>query len=79
VASPFIRSYAVIQALPSDPKALRRALRERGVGSLTIMGRSTGIEPEALRKRLDLDGPNPATIVLAVSQGRRVTLLVAPR
>ncbi|CAB4947505.1 MAG: SAM-dependent methyltransferase [Actinobacteria bacterium] len=79
VASPFIRSYAVIQTLPSDPKALRRALRERGVGSLTIMGRSTGIEPEALRKRLDLDGPNPATIVLAVSQGRRVTLLVAPR
>jgi hypothetical protein len=65
--------------LPSEPKALRKALRERGVGALTIKGRSTGIEPEALRKRLRLDGPNPATIALVVIQGRRVTLLVVPR
>jgi hypothetical protein len=78
VASPFIRSFAVEEMLPSDPKSLRRALRVRGVGALTIKGRSTGIDPEALRKRLDLDGPNPATIVIAVSQRRRVTLLVAP-
>lgn len=79
VSSPFIRGYAVAEMLPSEPKALRKALRERGVGALTIMGRSTGIEPEALRKRLGLDGPNPATIALVVSQGRRVTLLVVPR
>jgi len=78
VTSPFIRSFAVIEALPSDPKSLRRALRERGVGALTIKGRLTGIDPDALRKRLDLDGPNTATIVIAVSQRRRVTLLVAP-
>ena len=79
VTSPFIRNFAVIEALPSDPKSLRLALRERGVGALTIRGRSTGIDPEALRKRLDLDGPNPATIVIAVNKGRRVTLLVTPR
>ena len=79
VTSPFIRSFAVKEMLPSDPKSLRRALRERGIGALTIKGRSTGIDPQALRKRLDLDGPNPATIVIAVSQGRRVTLLVTPR
>ena len=78
VTSPFIRNFAVIEALPSDPKSLRLALRERGVGALTIKGRSTGIDPEALRKSLALDGPNTATIVIAVSQRRRVTLLVAP-
>lgn len=79
VTSPFLRSFAVKEMMPSDPKSLRRALRDRGIGTLTIKGRSTGIDPEALRKRLDLDGPNPATIVIAVSQGRRVTLLVTPR
>ncbi len=78
VTSPFLRSFAVKEALPSDPKSLRRALRERGVGTLTIKGRLTGIDPEALRKRLALDGPNTATIVIAVSQGRRITLLVTP-
>ena len=78
VTSPFLRSFAVKEALPSDPKSLRRALRERGVGTLTIKGRLTGIDPEALRKRLALDGPNTATIVIAVSQARRITLLVTP-
>jgi hypothetical protein len=78
VTSPFLRSFAVKEMLPSDPKSLRRALRDRGIGALTIRGRSTGIDPQALRKRLDLDGLNPATIVITVSRGRRVTLLVTP-
>lgn len=79
VSSPFVRSYGVEDVLPSDTKALRIALRERGVGSLTIKGRATGIDPESLRKRLALSGPNTATIVVTVSKGRRITLHVAPR
>jgi hypothetical protein len=79
VSSPFVRSYRVEDLLPSDAKALRRALRERGVGALTIKGRATGIDPDALRKSLALTGPNTATIVVTVSMGRRITLLVTPR
>ena len=79
VSSPFVRSYRVEDQLPSDAKALRRSLRERGIGALTIKGRATGIDPDALRKRLALIGPNTATIVFTVSMGRRITLLVTPR
>ena len=79
VSSPFVRSYRVEDVLPSDAKALRRALSERGVGTLTIKGRSTGIDPDTLRKRLALTGPNTATIVVTVSMGRRITLLATPR
>jgi hypothetical protein len=79
VSSPFVRSYRVEDQLPSDAKALRRSLRERGIGALTIKGRATGIDPDALRKRLALIGPNTATIVVTVSMGRRITLLVTPR
>ena len=79
VSSPFVRSYSVDCVLPSETKALRRALRERGIGALTIKGRATGIDPDALRKRLALSGPNTATIVVTVSMGRRITLLATPR
>lgn len=79
VSSPFVRSYRVDDVLPSETKALRRALRERGVGALTIKGRATGTDPDELRKRLALIGPNAATIVVTVSMGRRITLLVTPR
>ena len=79
MSSPFVRSYSVDCVLPSETKALRRALRERGIGALTIKGRATGIDPDALRKRLALTGPNTATIVVTVSMGRRITLLATPR
>lgn len=76
--TPFGRSYEVLEALPYREKALRAALRERGVGRITIKKRGVSVVPDELRKRLDLSGDEEATIVLTRSAGKGVALLVRP-
>ncbi len=76
--TPFARSYRVIEELPHREKQLRAALRERGVGRLTIKKRGVEVVPEQLRQRLSLRGDNEATIVLTRAAGRGVCLLVEP-
>ncbi len=76
--SPFARGYQVLEELPYREKPLRAALRQRGVGRLTIKKRGVGVEPSALRKRLELRGDDEATIVLTRVAGEGTCLLVAP-
>ncbi|WP_395659326.1 THUMP-like domain-containing protein [Nocardioides sp.] len=76
--TPFARGYTVLEELPYREKALRAALRERGVGRLTIKKRGVDVVPEQLRKRLDLHGEQDATIVLTRVAGHGTTLLVRP-
>jgi hypothetical protein len=76
--SPFARGYRVIEALPYREKQLKAALRERGIGRLTIKKRGVDVSPEQLRKRLALAGDNEATIVLTRVAGEGTCLLVAP-
>ncbi|MBZ5737557.1 class I SAM-dependent methyltransferase [Nocardioides mangrovi] len=76
--TPFARGYRVIEELPYREKQLRAALRERGVGRLTIKKRGVDVVPEQLRKRLDLHGEQEATIVLTRVAGDGTALLVAP-
>jgi SAM-dependent methyltransferase len=76
--TPFARSYRVVEELPYREKQLRAALRERGVGRLTIKKRGVGIVPEELRKRLSLKGDEEATIVLTRVAGAGTALLVEP-
>jgi SAM-dependent methyltransferase len=76
--TPFARGYQVLEELPYREKALRAALRERGIGRLTIKKRGVDVVPEQLRKRLDLHGEQEATIVLTRAEGRGVALLVRP-
>jgi SAM-dependent methyltransferase len=76
--TPFARSYRVLEELPYREKALRAALRDRGIGRLTIKKRGVSIVPEELRKRLDLAGEGEATIVLTRAAGRGVCLRVEP-
>ena len=78
LTSPFLRSVECLEQLPTDDKGLRRALRERDIGTLTIKGRGTGIDPESLRARLRLTGPASATIVIVLVSGRRIIQLVEP-
>lgn len=77
-ATPYARSFEVLEELPYREKALRAALRERGVGRLTIKKRGVDVVPEQLRKRLDLSGPEEATIVLTRVAGHGTALLVRP-
>lgn len=76
--SPFARCYRVIEEVPYREKPLRAALRERGVGRLTIKKRGVSVVPEQLRRRLSLHGDEEATLVLTRVDGRGTALLVEP-
>ncbi len=81
-AGPDVRAlataYRVLDVMPFGLKRLRTALRERGVGRLTIKKRGTAVVPEQLRKQLDLRGDAEATIVLTRVGGAQQVLLVEP-
>ncbi|MGN6128925.1 MAG: THUMP-like domain-containing protein, partial [Nocardioidaceae bacterium] len=68
----------VLEELPFKEKALRAALRERGIGRLTIKKRGVDAVPEVLRKRLALSGDEEATLVLTRVAGKGTALLVRP-
>ncbi|WP_436702206.1 THUMP-like domain-containing protein [Nocardioides sp. BYT-33-1] len=76
--TPFARSYRVLETLPYREKQLKAALRERGIGRLTIKKRGVEVSPEALRKRLSLHGDAEATVVLTRVAGEGTALLVEP-
>jgi SAM-dependent methyltransferase len=76
--TPFARSFEVVEELPFREKQLRAALRERGIGSLTIKTRGVSVVPDQLRKRLSLTGEQDATIVLTRARDRGVCFLVRP-
>ena len=71
-------AYAVEDVMPFGLKPLRAALRDRGVGRLTIKKRGTAVEPEVLRRQLRLEGDADATIVLTRVAGRQSVLFVRP-
>jgi hypothetical protein len=74
--TPFATGYQVLEELPYRERALRAALRERGVGRLTIKKRGVSVVPEQLWRALSLQGPNEATIVLTRVHGEGTCLLV---
>lgn len=76
--TPFARAYRLREELPYREKQLRAALRERGIGRLTIKKRGVDVVPEELRKRLALAGDDEATLVLTRVAGSGTALLVDP-
>lgn len=75
LTSPFVQTFRVRELLPTDLKALGRALRERGIGTLEIKKRGVDVDPAALRRTLKLSGPESATLVLTRVDGARVAVL----
>lgn len=76
VATPFARAYEVVEELPYREKALRAALRERDVGTLTIKKRGVDVVPERLIARLKLRGSGSATVVMTRVDGAGRAYLV---
>ena len=76
VSHPMIRSYRVEEVLPNDTKALRKALVSRNIGDVTIKSRGMNISTDSMRKELKLPTGIPATLIIAVADKQRVTLLV---
>ena len=78
VRTPYARGFEVLEELPYQEKQLKAALRERGVGRLTIKKRGVDIVPEQLRKRLALRGDAEATVVLTRAAGKGRAFRVEP-
>lgn len=75
VSSPFVQSFRIREQLPNDVKALARAMRERGIGTLEIKKRGVDIDPATLRTKLKLRGSALATLIVTRVGDRRLTLL----
>ena len=64
LTSPFVSSFRVREELPAEVRALSRALRQRGIGTLEIKKRGVDIDPAAFRRSLKLQGDGAATLFL---------------
>ena len=74
-----MRAFRVLEEGPFGEKALRQTLRRRGVGRVEILVRGLDVEPDRLRPRLKLAGPEAATVVLArVGRGARAYVCETP-
>jgi SAM-dependent methyltransferase len=76
VETPFASAFRVRERLPASEAALKRALRERRIGTLEIKKRGIDVDPAALRTRLSLKGPESATLILTRVDGAHEALLV---
>jgi SAM-dependent methyltransferase len=76
--TPYARSFEVLEELPYKEKSLRAALRQRGIGRLTVKKRGVAVAPEELRRRMALRGDREATLVLTRVAGKGTALLVNP-
>ncbi len=74
----FGQAFRVLDVLPLDAKAVRRALAERGMGSVEIKKRGVDLEPETFRRQLKLSGDSAraATVILTRVGERRRAILV---
>lgn len=76
--TPYATAYEITDQLPFGLKKLKALLREREVGVLTVKKRGSAVEPEELRRRMKLKGPNATTVFLTRVAGAPTMLLGAP-
>ena len=78
INSPWLKTYEVLETLPLDEVAIRKALSARGIGKLEIKKRGVDITPEELRPKLKLKGEGAATLILTKVGDARRALIVQP-
>lgn len=76
--SPYTSAYEITDRLPFNMKKLKALLRERKVGVLTVKKRGSAVEPEELRRKMKLQGPNAATVFLTRVAGAPTMLIGHP-
>lgn len=76
--SPYTSGYEITDRLPFNMKKLKALLRERKVGVLTVKKRGSAVEPEELRRRMKLQGPESATVFLTRVAGAPTMLIGHP-
>lgn len=75
--APWATTYKIHEILPFGDKALRAWVRTHAVGTLEIKVRGIEVDPARLRRRLKLDGPGSATVVLTPTPSGARTLVVS--
>ncbi|MBB4913945.1 class I SAM-dependent methyltransferase [Streptosporangium saharense] len=76
--TPWASRYEVHETLPFSLKRLRAALRERGVGNVTIKKRGSAVDVDRLRKDLRLPGGKSAVVILTRIEERPFALICTP-
>lgn len=59
------RGFEVLEQLVFDERRLRQALSVLDCGSLEVLVRGVGVDPDSLRKRMRLRGSRPLSVVIA--------------
>jgi len=77
-ATPFGRTYRVLEASPFRLKSLQETLRQRGIGRVTVKRRGSAVEPEAIARRLRLRGERDGLVILTRHRGLQ-TMVLAER
>ena len=74
--SPFARAFTVVDELPAQERALRAALRERGIANPTVKTAGAGIDAQAVRRAIGATTGPEGTVVLVRVAGRLRAYLV---
>ncbi|AXB44575.1 class I SAM-dependent methyltransferase [Amycolatopsis albispora] len=61
---PGVRAFRVLEHGPYQEKSLRAMLRRHEIGRLEILVRGLDVDPDALRRRMKLNGTSEASVVL---------------
>lgn len=73
--TPFARCFAVEAYFPFQLKRLRRYLRQRRIGRITIKKRGSPLDPDKLRHQLRLQGDEHRAIMLTHVMGKATVLI----
>jgi SAM-dependent methyltransferase len=77
VPGPYGRCLEILEALPFSLKRLRAALRDRGIGTVTVAKRGSAVDVDRLRRDLRPAGDAAATVVLTRVAGAPYALVCA--
>lgn len=73
--TPFAQVFEIEEVFPLDLKTIAAEMKARDIGTLEIKKRGVDIDPAEFRKKLKLNGPNSATLVLTrVGEDRKAIL-----
>ncbi|MBN1267814.1 MAG: hypothetical protein JXA25_20150 [Anaerolineales bacterium] len=70
------RCYRILDVLPFGLKRLRKTLRDRGIGSITLKKRGSAVDTEVFEKQLHLSGENHCVVLLTRTRGGKVSMLL---
>ena len=77
-ATPFARTYEVIDYLPFGRKRLQAALNSLNAGEVVLKKRGSPVDTEALARQLKLRGDRRLTVILTRLAGSPTAVIVAP-